>query len=425
MKWMRRERLILGGALLVACLGGCEKKTESASEDATKTQDASPRPEAAGSEAALSQPKADQKAEPDYLVPPTQYGEHDVIRDLLVSGGDVYFATLSDVFRVPLTGGASTAISKTPGMTLAGQFVLWEDGERLVAQSPSEPIFMESPKAGGPWKTFLDLTPNKVGGGRDAVTRLFQGLGKGEKKRATFADFDGTDFYLSLQNVGAMSSVSSSSILKVPLNGGTPEVLLDTPGEIDEVHRYGKDIVFKYTKLPSAEQLAEYEKARKKTPYTPKPKGPTGVFAFTPGAGQPRLLMSLTHMVSSLILVGDESQVLLTGFEEGDFKRGGTFRVSLAGGAPQKIDARPFSGEGFVYGDSFVIAGSASAQPGALKAGEVVLVVPRARGQNRQVTALVDEWTTHARALAGDTLLLCRYSERDNRAAVVRIGLKP
>jgi hypothetical protein len=219
--------------------------------------------------------------------------------------------------------------------------------------------------------------------------------------------------------------VSSSSILKVPLKGGSPEVLLDTPGEIDEVHRYGKDIVFKFTKPPSAEQLAEYDKARKKSPYTPKPKGPTGVFALTPGAGEPRLLMNLTHMMSSLILVGDESQVILSGFEEGDFKRGGTFRVSLAGGAPQKIDARPFSGEGFLYGDSFVIAGSAASQPGAFQAGEVVMVIPRARGENRQVKALLDGGTTHARALAGDTLLLSRYSERENRAAIERISLTP
>lgn len=420
---MRGKKLAVGGALVAACLGGCEKKTDSPG-GAEKAQ-ASRGTEAPGPEGSSATPKAAKSTEPTYLVPPTQYGEHDVIRDVLVSGSDVYFVTLTELYRVPLAGGTPTLIGKTPGMTLAGKFVLWEDGERLIAQSPSEPIFMETPKAGGPWKTFLDLTPNKVGGGRSAMARLFDDLKKGEKKRATFADFDGTDFYFSLQNVGAMSSVSSSSILKVPLKGGSPEVLLDTPGEIDEVHRYGKDIVFKFTKPPSAEQLAEYDKARKKSPYTPKPKGPTGVFALTPGAGEPRLLMNLTHMMSSLILVGDESQVILSGFEEGDFKRGGTFRVSLAGGAPQKIDARPFSGEGFLYGDSFVIAGSAASQPGAFQAGEVVMVIPRARGENRQVKALLDGGTTHARALAGDTLLLSRYSERENRAAIERISLTP
>lgn len=421
---MRGKKLAVGGALVAACLGGCEKKTDSPG-GAEKAQASRGTEEAPGPEGSSAKPKAAKSTEPTYLVPPTQYGEHDVIRDVLVSGSDVYFVTLTELYRVPLAGGTPTLIGKTPGMTLAGKFVLWEDGERLIAQSPSEPIFMETPKAGGPWKTFLDLTPNKVGGGRSAMARLFDDLKKGEKKRATFADFDGTDFYFSLQNVGAMSSVSSSSILKVPLKGGSPEVLLDTPGEIDEVHRYGKDIVFKFTKPPSAEQLAEYDKGRKKSPYTPKPKGPTGVFALTPGAGEPRLLMNLTHMMSSLILVGDESQVILSGFEEGDFKRGGTFRVSLAGGAPQKIDARPFSGEGFLYGDSFVIAGSAASQPGAFQAGEVVMVIPRARGENRQVKALLDGGTTHARALAGDTLLLSRYSERENRAAIVRISLTP
>lgn len=361
---------------------------------------------------------------PDYLVPPTTYGESDLIRALLVDRDQVYFANLSDVFRVPLGGGPPVPLSKTPGMALNGQFVLWGSEERLLAQSPGESIFMESPKAGGLWKTFLDLGEGKVGGGRDATARILQGVGKsGEKTRATFADFDGRDFYWSLQKLGAKGEVLSSKLLSVSLAGGPAKVVLDEPGTISEVHRLGERLVFLYTRAPSPAALAEYERARKKDPYRSRPSGPSGAFVLTPGQGAPELLMPLSHILSPVILVGDDSQVILSGFEDGDFKRGGIFRVPLGGGAPEKVDSRALAGQGFVMGDSFVIAGNGPAENGTADQGEVAIVVPRRGGPVRQVSFLADRSTTHARALAGDVLLLSRYDAAQNKASIVKVPL--
>jgi hypothetical protein len=416
----RRDAFVL--ALTLALLGaGCATKEGAADKDSAKQgstvdKPAGQLPRPSGASAANSAP--------EYLVPPTQYGESDLIRALLVDSDQVYFATLSEVYRVPLQGGPSAVLSKTPGTTLSGEIVLRASGERLLMQSTREPILMESSKAGGLWTTFLDLTSGKVGGGRDRATRSPEGLGKrGGKQRATLADFDGKDFYFADQKLGPKGEVLSSRILSVPLAGGTPKVLLEAPGAISDVHRLGPKIVFSYTKPPSAAALAEYEKALAKTPHRQRPSGPSGVFVLTPGEGEPKLLMAISHIMSSVFMVGDDSQVILSGFEDGNLKTGGLYRVALAGGSPQLIDSRAVSGQGFDLGDAFVVAGTGQAKNGTIEQGEIALIVPKTRGEVRQVSALVDPWTTHARALVGETLLLARYNAQENRAAIQRVSL--
>lgn len=410
----------LTGLLLFTQVGltACTRKDETPSEgDAKKAP-----PTASPSPAAPEAPA--RNSDPNYLVPPAQYGERDFIRALLVDKDDVYFATLSDVYRVPLAGGAPVPLSKTPS-TQDGEVALWQSGERLLTQTTTGSIFMASSKTGGPWTPFLEPGAKKALGGVDVSTRLVKGLDpEGKTRRVSPADFDGQKFYLALQNLGPQGEVLSSTILSVSLAGGPPKVVFDTPGEIGEVHRFGEKIVFLYTKLPSVEALAAYDKAREKEPYRPRPKGPSGVFALTPGQGDPRLLMPLSHLGSKVILVGDSSQVIVSGFEGGDFKKGGTFRVPLEGGAPQKVDARSLAGQGFDTGDAFVVAGTGAAGSDTKDQGEIAIFVPKRAGEIRQISGLVDLLTTPARALSGETLLLSRYDEAKNRASIVKVSLK-
>src|SRR4051812_1239570 len=146
-----------------------------------------------------------------YLVPPQKYGDSDLIRAVLVDGEQVFFRDMHDLKRVPLAGGPVDTVGKAPALSLRGTTELWLAGDELVMQSPGEPIFMKAKKSGGDWTSFIDLTAAKKGGGRDAATRLLQGLGKPAAARASVADFDGQAFYYAEITQGKGLTAPSSS----------------------------------------------------------------------------------------------------------------------------------------------------------------------------------------------------------------------
>src|SRR5262249_21898947 len=132
----------------------------------------------------------------DSLVPLQKYENGDLYRAILVDGAQVFFRNMKDVFRIPLAGGTPTAISKAPALALDGRTVLWMWAHRLRPQSHHEPTLMASPKAGGAWTTIIDLTKEKLGGGRTAASRILHDIGKGGASSTTRqAVFDGTSFY--------------------------------------------------------------------------------------------------------------------------------------------------------------------------------------------------------------------------------------
>jgi hypothetical protein len=115
----------------------------------------------------------------DFLVPFQRYGDADLIRSIVVDGDQVLFRDLTNLYRVPLAGGTPAVVSKAPELTLDGRTTVWVAGDRLLTQSPHEPIFMAAPKAGGPWTTIIDLSREKLGGGRSTTNRLLHDIGKG------------------------------------------------------------------------------------------------------------------------------------------------------------------------------------------------------------------------------------------------------
>jgi len=89
----------------------------------------------------------------DLLFPFQKYGDADLVRGIFVDGDQAYFRTYTEVYRVPIAGGTSVSMSKMAGGLMDSR--TWVVGNRFIAQSPGEPIFMALPKAGGTWTTIV------------------------------------------------------------------------------------------------------------------------------------------------------------------------------------------------------------------------------------------------------------------------------
>ncbi len=370
----------LWGALAVACKGQSEGPPAAA---------ASASGAAAPVAAAASGPAAAKTADGclttvDHLVQPQKYPDGDLIRAVLVDGAEVYFRNMHDLMRVPLAGGAITTVGKAPSLSLRGTTELWLAGDELVMQSPGEPIFMKAKKSGGEWRSFIDLTAAKKGGGRDAATRILQGFGKAAAPLASDAAFDGKAFYYAEITRGKGRDAAATSKLEtVAFTGGDPKVLFTTPGEISEVTRAGDQLAFHLLLPPTAEQVKAAEAERKKSKFAFAASGGNWVMSVPLAGGEPKRLMRIGSLFNgglirtNMILGADDSKLYLSGYADEEPTKPGIYRVDVASGGPEQLDKRTVRGSSYVVGDRVVIVGSGALDASHLNHGTLVLTVPR------------------------------------------------
>jgi hypothetical protein len=414
-------------ALLLSCAGlACNKPS---AEGSAPSASASPGV-AAATPTAASVPSAAVDSdgcmtELQYLLPPQKYGDADLIRSLLVDGDQIYFRNMSDVFRMPLAGGAPSALSKGPALLLMSTPVIWASGDRLVTQSAGEPIFMDSPKTGGDWKSFIDLTKEKLGGGRDVTTRILHGIGGGSRgAKATRAAFDGKDFYWAEITRGKGLKGPASSVLRtVPLAGGVARTLYETPGEIGEVTVAGDRLVFVLTAPPSAEKLAKAEQARKTNKLSFGAMGDSRLYAVPAAGGEAKPIGRVKNIIGHTVLGADGTNVYLGGYLDEDAKQPGIYRVDAAGVKPlEKLDDRVVTGDAWVAGDKIVFVGGGFTQPGSLTSVQLVLTAPRTGGRTTRVACIGGRHSNHASAVANRTAYLALFSQT-RLASIAKVPL--
>jgi hypothetical protein len=412
------------GLLFLAALG-CRSKGGEAGAAASSSAAAAA---VAAPAAAKIAPDGTCSTKLEYLVPPQKYGNSDLIRAIASDGDQVFFRDMSDYFRVPLAGGAPVRLGKAPALSLSGKAGLWLSGNKLLAQSPGEPIFMSAAKSGGEWSTFLDLTKAKLGGGRDVTTRILSGLGK-STAQATRADFDGKTFYFAEITRGKGRNAPSSSVLKsVPLEGGEPRSLFQTTGEIEDVRRTGDRVTFLLTLPPTAEQIRQNEAERKAKKYVFGVKGESHLMSVPLAGGEAKKLVRIGPFMSGLGLGGvalgtDGSRMVVSGFRDEALTKPGIFRVDAASGSVEELDKRVLSGAVFVSGESLVFIGGGMVDPGKTQHGQLVLTAPRTAKSLTLSACITERVTLHASAVTGKVALLALFDGSTNLASIAKVAL--
>jgi hypothetical protein len=364
------------------------------------------------------------------LVPPQKYPDGDLIRALLVDGDRVFFRNAHDLMSVPLAGGVVSTVDKAPALSLRGTTKLWQAGDELVMQSPGEPIFMKAKKSGGPWTSFIDLTAAKKGGGRDAATRLLQGLGKPATPVATAADFDGKAFYYAEITQGKGRDAPASSTLKsVAFSGGSPQTLFESPGEISEVTRVGEQLAFRVVLPPTAEQLKAKEEERKKDKIVFGVSGESWLMSMPVSGGAAKRLLRLSSLFNggliqtNAILGVDGSRLYASGYLDGDVQKPGVFRIELPSGENVQLDKRAIRGQAYVSGDEIVLVGSGTVAPGKAR-GTLVLTAPRDGKSVTLASCVADTWSLHASALASHDVLLSLFEGSTGMASIAKVKVR-
>lgn len=413
------------GAL--ACQGKGNAGAPSASVSALATN--SQVPAATGGKAASPPADGTCRAPLEYLVPPRKYGESDLVRAIVIDGDQVFFRNMDEAFRVPLAGGAPTSLGKAPALSLSGTTVLWAAGDKLLMQSPGEPIFMSAAKSGGAWASFLDLTAAKLGGGRDAATRILQGLGKPGAPRASAAAFDGQAFHYAEITKGKGRNAPAQSVLNsVALAGGEPRTLYRADGELRDVTRAGDHLAFLLTSPPTPEQVRQNEAERKTKKYVFGVKGESYLMSIPLAGGEPKKLLRIGPFMSGLglggvVLGADGGTLYVSGYRDEDLQKPGIFRVDVAGGGVEPIDTRVLSGSAFASGDALVLIGGGMVEPKGTRYGQLVLTASR-RSKGLTLHACVPQtFTLHASAVSGKVALLGLFESSTGLASIAKIAL--
>jgi hypothetical protein len=364
-----------------------------------------------------------------YLVPPQKYPDGDLIRAVLVDADRVFFRNMNDLMSVPLAGGPVVTLGKAPALSLRGTTELWQAGDELVMQSPGEPIFMKAKKSGGTWSSFIDLTAAKKGGGRDAATRILQGLGKPASAAASAADFDGKAFYYAEITKGKASNAPASSTLKsVAFSGGTSQTLFETPGEVSEVTRVGDQIAFHLVLPPSAEQIKAKEEERKKNKFAFGVSGESWLMSVPIAGGAAKRLMRLSSLFNGgliqtgTILGADGARLYASGYVDGDLQKPGVFRIDVASGESVQLDKRFIHGKAYISSNEVLLVGRATVEPGKAR-GTLLLTVPRDGKNVTLASCIADTWSLHASALAPQALLLSLFEGSTGMASIAKLPL--
>jgi hypothetical protein len=414
------------GLLAVACKGGSGGQASPQPSGATASATLAAAPAAS----APAKSASGCLAQPDYLVPPQKYGDSgDLIRAVLVDGDQVFFRNMSDLMRVPLAGGPVVTVGKAPALSLRGTTQLFQAGDELVMQSPGEPIFMKAKKSGGAWTSFIDLTAEKRGGGRDVATRILQGLGKSGTPAASAAAFDGKAFYYAEITRGKGHDAPASSVLKsVSFGGGEPQKLFETPGEISEVTRVGELVAFHLVLPPTAEQLKENEAQRKKSKFVFGVAGENWLMSVPVAGGTGKRLMRLSSFFSggivgtTTMLGADGNQLYVSGYANEDLTKPGIYRIEVASGTSQQLDKRFVRGDAYVSGDRVVIVGTGMVEPPSSNHAALVLTVPR-DGTSLTLSGCVES-SLHASALAGGVAILSLFQTSTGMASIAKVPVR-
>jgi hypothetical protein len=351
----------------------------------------------------------------DFLVPFQKYGDSDLIRSIVVDGNQVLFRNMKDVYRVPLAGGTPVVVSKAPELDLDGRTMVWVAGDRLLTQSPHEPIFMASPKGGGPWTTIIDLSREKLGGGRSAANKLLHDIGKGSSSAtAGQAIFDGASFYWPEKHAAAKGAAPSSSIRTVALSGGNARTLYEGPGTFGTLTKAGDRLVFIVSEPAPPAQIGL--------------KVTNSLWSVPLAGGKAELLVKIGNLFGSEVLVTDGPTLYLTGYQNDDLSKPGLFRTTAVPGSPlERLEPHPLNGTGFLYEDRVVLVGTGTLgnpAPGTVpETGRVVFTGSRKGGPLERTACIVGNYTTHAYAVAGKTLLISIFKSDDRLAGIIRIAL--
>lgn len=346
-----------------------------------------------------------------YLLPPTNW-DGDLVRAITVDGDQVYYRNLREGFRIPLEGGQPTLLSKAPGLILSGQGAqFWVQGDRLLTQSSAEAVFLESPKSGGEWSIFLGS--QKAPGGRDAATRILANIGgKGNATYATEAAFDGENFYWAERpRLVRADQIAPSTIKTIPLAGGTPRTLFESPGEIDAIVKADQRLGFVHVvPTPGAKSMSG------------KP-GETYLSSIPLAGGEVKNLM---HAEMPKVLAADGTDVFVGAYWKGDFTKGGLYRVDTTGTrAPELFDPTVFAvGKGFVSRDQVVFVGTAPLEIGKPKFGVVVLAGERNGKGLRRVACIETRSSVYAGAVTDGLVLVALYEPSTNQASIAKIPIR-
>jgi hypothetical protein len=368
----------------------------------------------------------------DFLVPYQSYKNGDVIRAMVVDGDQVLFRNADDLMRVPLRGGPPVVLGPAPSMTLQldSRPTMWIVGDKIVSQSPGAPAFLEAPKSGGAWTPIINLKSGDLGSeletGQHVVHTVFSGTG--------------TSFYWVEGYKASKGKPASNAIRAVPLSGPPVKTLYEWQGALKALARVGDRLVFERTDLappPVSEPAHDLHAAGKAKPVlvnTPAP--PTMLMSMAAQGGKPEELAHFSSMTGSIstgdVLFSDGDTLYLTGFENEDFTKGGLFRISAhAGSALERLDDRELAGQGFVYGDRFVIAGQGRIEARQVRStgefmenhGIVVLTGDRRGGALQRVACIRGNYSVHAYAVAGKSLLISIFKSDEKAAAIVRVAL--
>ena len=366
-------------------------------------------------------------SELEFLVSPQRYGDADLVRAIVADGDQVYFRNMLDVFKVPLAGGPPSPHSKGPGLLLSGTTVLWASGDRLLTQSAGEPIFMGAPKSGGAWTNFIDLTSAKLGGGRDAATRILQGLGGGKSAAmASQAAFDGEAFFWAeTTKQGRGPNAAETSVIKsVPLAGGEARKLYETAGDIGEVTRAGDRIAFMHKAPPTAEQLQKQAADRKAKKFVFGVSGESYLMSVPVGGGEAKKLMRIANLFMGAVLGADGHDIYAGGYADEDPSKPGIYRIDATGAAPPvRLDARTLHGDLFVSGDNVVLIGEGNVEPGKVQSAQNIMLGKRHATTLTRVACINDGYTFHASAVANKTVLLALFKSTTQLASIAKVQL--
>ncbi len=405
----------LSRSLFVAVLaiGALSSASACKRDEKAKTAAASP-----SSPSAESAPATGACIEPtDLLVPFQKYNNNDLVRGIAIDGDQVFFRNLNEMFQVPLIGGTPRSLGKMNGSIFESP--MWIQGDRLISQSSGEPIFVAFPKAGGTLTTILDLSKEKLGGGRSITTRL---LGKASSVHAGPAAFDGTTlFWIEDSKVG---TANSWTIKRAPLAGGPSVSLYESKGELSSLAKVGDRLVF---------FRDEPEPTSNKKPAGPK-KG--GLFDLGLNPSDKSSLMSLpaaggaaevrAARFDGQSIVADASSIYFSGYQDGALDKPGVYKITAAD-PPSVEKVFPFhvgQARGFFAGGNVIIAGQsllAETKPGNLPDIARVFLQSRAGGKLERFACIDKGYTLHAYGIAGKTLLVSVFRETDRMAAIARV----
>lgn len=313
---MRRFPLWLMAALLGSA---CQKKATN-----TSTQSASPAPRPS----APVVPKvpltsgsclgASDASSLDTLVPFTNSVDWEFENVITVDRDHVYFHNLHSTFRVPIAGGEPTRIAAPPRYPL--QDALWSDGDKLISQSWEKPVFMVVPKSGGEWTSLIDALAHSA---------------------ATRAVFDGGSFYWAETLYSRPKPVTPSTIKSIPLTGGSPRTLYGAKGEIRELVKAGRYLVFTHlTEDPNYSRSFKAARDKSQMP-SQMSRGDTVLMSIPIDGGDSKVLMRFDQydMLTWKALLGaDGEDVYVTGFAK---NQRGIFRIDASGArGVEQVDAR-------------------------------------------------------------------------------------